>query len=103
MSEICPRCGLPKELCVCDTLAKETENRIKVYTKIVKFNKKVTVIEGIPPSELESTAKSIKKLLACGGTYREDKATIELQGDHKSKIPDILSKLGYQKSNIEVL
>ncbi|NOX71808.1 MAG: stress response translation initiation inhibitor YciH, partial [Candidatus Micrarchaeota archaeon] len=30
MSEICPKCGLPKDLCVCTTIAKE-EEKIKIY------------------------------------------------------------------------
>lgn len=47
MSDICPKCGLPKELCVCDVLDKEVESRIKVYTKKAKFNKVVTIVEGL--------------------------------------------------------
>jgi len=31
MSEICPKCGLPKELCVCDILERETFKKIKVH------------------------------------------------------------------------
>ena len=38
MPEICPKCGLPKELCVCETIAKE-EQRIKVRSEKRKFGK----------------------------------------------------------------
>ena len=59
--EICPRCGLPKELCVCDILDKEGTKRIRITTQKTKFNKVVTVITGLVGDELEKTAKEIIK------------------------------------------
>ena len=47
MSEICSVCGLPKELCVCETISKEQQ---KIIIKVVpgKFkNMFLTIIEGI--------------------------------------------------------
>ena len=38
MSDICPKCGLPKELCVCDIIAKETQ-KITVKIEKKKFGK----------------------------------------------------------------
>ena len=29
MTNICPKCGLPRELCICETIAKEGQ-RIKI-------------------------------------------------------------------------
>jgi len=46
MSEICPKCGLVKELCVCETIARETQ-LIKVFLERKKFKKFYTIIEGI--------------------------------------------------------
>jgi translation initiation factor 1 len=43
MSEICTTCGLPKELCVCETIAKEAQ-KIVVTTTKKKFGKVYTVI-----------------------------------------------------------
>ncbi|MGC8586488.1 MAG: stress response translation initiation inhibitor YciH [Candidatus Micrarchaeia archaeon] len=100
MSEICPRCGLPKELCVCDVLDKETESKIKIYTKKAKFNKVVTIVEGIGNDDIERTAKSLKRTLACGGTYKD--GYIELQGDHKLDAKKVLVSIGYKDSNIEI-
>ena len=100
MAEICPKCGLPKELCVCDVLDKETETKIKIYTKKAKFNKLVTVVEGISNDDIERTAKSLKRILACGGTYKDN--TIELQGEHKVDTKKALISIGYKDSNIDV-
>ena len=46
MSEICTVCGLPKELCVCETIAKESQ-KIIVKIEKKKFGKKYTIITGI--------------------------------------------------------
>ncbi|MGC8495604.1 MAG: stress response translation initiation inhibitor YciH [Candidatus Micrarchaeia archaeon] len=100
MAEICPKCGLPKDLCVCDVLDKETETKIKIYTKKAKFNKLVTVVEGISNDDIERTAKSLKRILACGGTYKDN--TIELQGEHKVDTKKALISIGYKDSNIDV-
>ncbi len=101
MAEICPKCGLPKDICVCDVLDKETENRIKVYLKKAKFDKMLTVIEGISPGDIEGTSKSLKRVLGCGGTYEE--GLIELQGNHKLEAKKALVNMGYNEQNIEVV
>lgn len=100
MADICPRCGLPTEICVCNILDRETETKIKVYTKKAKFDKYVTIVEGISPDEIERTAKSLKRILACGGTYKDN--TIELQGEHKDKTKKALISIGYKDNNIDV-
>ena len=43
MSEICQICGLVKELCVCETIAKESQ-KILVYIERKKFNKNYTIV-----------------------------------------------------------
>ncbi|MCL5423909.1 MAG: stress response translation initiation inhibitor YciH [Candidatus Marsarchaeota archaeon] len=101
MAEVCPNCGLPKEICVCSVLDKETESKIKVYTKKAKFNKFVTIVEGINPDEIENATKSLKKSLACGGTDKDN--VIELQGEHVDDVKRVLVNLGYKEANIEVL
>jgi translation initiation factor 1 len=101
MVEICPKCGLPKDICVCDVLDKETENSIKVYTKKAKFDKVMTVVEGIPPADIENVSKNLKRVLGCGGTYKDN--TIELQGYHKLDVKKALADLGYNDQNIEVI
>ncbi|MEA2036387.1 MAG: translation initiation factor [Nanoarchaeota archaeon] len=101
MSEICTRCGLPKELCVCETIAKESQ---KIIVSIVKkkFNKISTIVEGIDEKEinLKDLAKKLKNKFACGGTAKEGR--IELQGDHKQKVKEILTQSGFAPETIEV-
>lgn len=100
MPDICPKCGLPLELCVCNVLDRETETKIKVYTKKAKFNKIVTVVEGISPDEIEKTAKSLKRMLACGGTSKAN--YIELQGEHRTAVKKALENIGYKPESIDV-
>lgn len=101
MSEICTKCGLPKELCVCETIAKESQ-KITVQLVKKKFNKISTVVEGIDKREinLKELAKKLKSQFACGGTAKEGR--IELQGDHKQKVKEILIQSGFAPETIEV-
>jgi len=101
MSEICTTCGLPKELCVCETIAKESQKIIVALVK-KKFNKISTIIEGIDDKEidLKDLATKLKSKFACGGTAKEGR--IELQGDHKNKVKEVLIELGFPQETIEV-
>lgn len=101
MNEICQKCGLPKDLCVCETIAKE-QQKIKVYTESKKFRKVYTIIEGIDKKQIDmkELTKKLKNKFACGGTTKEGK--IELQGDHKSKVMAILVEAGFAPETIEI-
>jgi translation initiation factor 1 len=100
MPEICPNCGLPKDICACETIAKE-EEKIKVSSSKKRFGKTVTTIEGISKDvDIKNVLRELKTKLACGGTVKN--GTIELQGDHRKKIKDILIKLGFPEEKIEV-
>ena len=101
MGEICTTCGLPKELCVCETIAKETQE-ISIYLDKKKFGKVYTVIKGIDQREinLKELASKLKSFLACGGTAKEGK--IELQGDHKAKVREMLIKTGFPADTIKI-
>jgi len=99
MPDICPKCGLPKEICVCDVLNKETNRRIKIYTERKKFKKYMTVVSGLSGDEMEKTAKELKHKLACGGTSKN--GMIELQGEHKDAVKKALLELGYPQESID--
>lgn len=101
MSNICPKCGLPQELCVCESIAKETQ-KIEVTTEKRKFGKVYTVVTGIDEKEIDikSLLKKLKSKFACGGTAKKGK--IELQGNHKNKIKGSLVESGFAPESIVV-
>tara|TARA_Y100000310_G_scaffold335986_1_gene419401 strand:+ start:1232 stop:1525 length:294 start_codon:yes stop_codon:yes gene_type:complete len=96
--DICPKCGLPLQACVCEEIAKE-EQRIKIRTEKKRFGKIVTMISGIQGMDLKSLAKNLKQELACGGTMKDN--IIELQGDHTKKAKEALVRLGFAEESIE--
>jgi translation initiation factor 1 len=100
MTEICPNCGLPNDICACETIAKE-EQKVRVSSIKKRFGKTVTLIEGISNDvDIKNVVKELKTKLACGGTMKD--GIIELQGDHRKKIRDILVKIGFPGEKIEV-
>jgi translation initiation factor 1 len=98
MVEICPTCGLPKEICACIELSRE-QQKINIRLETRKFGKPATVISGIEDERIEAVAQTLKKRCACGGTAKN--GLILLQGDHREKLSKILVELGYPKENIE--
>lgn len=99
--EVCKICGLPKELCVCETIARG-EQKLVVTASKRRFGKWVTVISGFDTKNVDMTgiAKKLKSKMACGGTVKED--SVELQGDHRRKIKNELVKLGFPEDSIDV-
>lgn len=101
MAEICKNCGLPKELCVCENIAKE-QQKIKIVSKKIRYGKSVTMIQGIDAKtiDVKKLMKTLKAKLACGGTFKNDE--IELQGEHKAKVKELLIKEGFPEEIIEI-
>jgi translation initiation factor 1 len=99
MSDICPKCGLPKEICVCEEIARERQN-ITIAVDHRRYGKVMTIVDGLDPHDLDlnSLISNLKSKCACGGTIKEGK--IELQGDHRSKVKETLEKMGF---TVEVL
>jgi len=90
---ICPKCGLPLEACVCEQIVK-ADQRIQVTLDRKKYGKIVTIVSGFDKGvDVKKVAKDLKNELACGGTYEGN--MIELQGDHLKKIKPILEKIGF--------
>jgi len=81
-------------LCMCEQIAKE-QQRIKILTDTRRYGKIVTVVEGIDSADIdmEDLARKLKTKCAAGGTYKDGK--IELQGDHKRKVREVLEELGF--------
>ncbi len=99
MNEVCKKCGLPKNLCVCVDISKESQ-KIKVRQFNRMFGKVVTQITGLESKErAKELGKILKRKLACGGTVHEN--AIELQGKHMQRVKEILLEEGYSKELIE--
>ncbi len=94
MAEICSVCGLPKELCACEDIAREQQD-IRIATTKRRYGKVVTIISGIDPTDidLDDLARFLKNKCAAGGTVKD--GIIELQGDHKKKALLALKEKGY--------
>ena len=99
--EVCNVCSLPKDLCVCQTLAREEQ---KITVSIVKrrFGKLATTVEGLDEKtiDLKDLIKKLKTKLACGDTSKN--GIIELQGNHVEKVKSELIKLGFNENSIIV-
>jgi translation initiation factor 1 len=86
---------------MCQAMAKE-EQRIKVRIETRKWGRQTTLIMGINPKEvdLDELTTKLKNKCACGGTNKD--GNIELQGDHRHRIKDLLAKEGYDANNIDI-
>jgi translation initiation factor 1 len=93
---MCPACGNPVAQCSCRGGSRSGVGdgivRVGRETKGRK-GKGVTVVTGLPASELDRIAGGLKRMCGSGGTVRE--GTIEIQGDHRDKIVEELKKQGW--------
>ncbi|WP_424359679.1 stress response translation initiation inhibitor YciH [Methanocella sp. MCL-LM] len=98
---VCDKCGLPEDLCVCEEIVKESQ-RVRITTDKRRFGKMATIIDGIDDKsiDLKELSSLLKAKCACGGTIKQQ--TIELQGDHKEKVREILESIGYASESIDV-
>ena len=96
--DICPKCGLPVQACVCGEIAK-AQQQIEVKTERRRFGKFITIISGFDDGvDIKSVAKALKAKGACGGTFKNKQ--IELQGNHKGSIKPVLVSLGFSEDQI---
>lgn len=72
------------------------EQVLSIRTETRRYGKPVTIVEGfdLPQSEIESIASDLKSAMGTGGTV--DEGRIELQGDHRDRVPDQLRDRGFK-------
>ncbi len=100
MVDVCNQCGLPNDLCVCESIARE-QQKITVSIEKRKFGKRYTIVRGIgKEANIDEIAKKLKSKFACGGTAKGGQ--IELQGDHKQRIKLVLVEFGFPDETIEL-
>ncbi|UCD73572.1 MAG: translation initiation factor [Candidatus Bathyarchaeota archaeon] len=101
MAEICPVCGLPKDICACGEISRQ-QQRITVRVETRKWGRPITIIEGVDrkSEDLSRLAQKLKSLCACGGTAK--KGQILLQGDQRERAKDSLIEIGFPVDNITV-
>ena len=100
MPGICSKCGLPEELCMCEEIAREQQN-IRITMDRRRYGKMVTIIDGIDQGDidLDELAKKLKTRCAAGGTVKDGR--IELQGDHKRKVKQVLEEIGFNVETVQ--
>lgn len=96
--KMCPQCEKSVSSCICRGKQTPAEGdgivRVSRETKGRK-GKGVSLIRGLalPPSELAALAKRLKHNCGSGGTVKA--GTVEIQGDHRDQLIEILKKEGW--------
>ncbi len=95
MAEVCTTCGLPKDICQCEEMSKESQP-LRIVLDKRRYGKDVTIVEGLEDDveNAKAMCKTLKGKCACGGTVKDGK--IELQGDHKKRVAEVLTGMGFQ-------
>ena len=96
---ICQDCEKPKDECTCNPSAnpKDGINTVRVSsTNKGRKGKTVTLIKGLrmKPSELKEYAGKLKKKTGTGGSLKD--GIIEIQGDYRDKVGEILREDGWE-------
>jgi translation initiation factor 1 len=91
--DIDPVTGLPEELGIEDDLSRESELTIRVEKR--RYDKPVTVVEGFDQGvDLDEVASELKRAVGAGGTVTD--GAVEIQGDHRDRLPDLLADRGFR-------
>ncbi|MFC7080394.1 stress response translation initiation inhibitor YciH [Halorussus caseinilyticus] len=87
--------GLPDELGIDEDLGR-AEQQLSVRVEERTYGKAMTIVEGFDRSSVDvgELASTLKSNLATGGTVDDDR--IELQGDHRERVDEILRDEGFR-------
>lgn len=101
IGRICPKCGWREADCRCSSrvgdLVEAVPGKITARLSVEKrgSGKVVTVIGGLPanPAFLEEAARELKR--SCGAGGRAAESTVEIQGDHRERLRELLARKGW--------
>ena len=98
---LCPTCGWPVADCRCSSAVQARPEpipaRVTARLRLEKrgAGKAVTVVHGLPRNAgfLRELSKELKKACGTGGALGED--FVELQGDQRERLRDLLATKGW--------
>jgi translation initiation factor 1 len=97
---ICPGCGWPERDCKCSQTAatESVPNRIVAKLRLEKKGrggKTVTVVYDLPNNAafLKELSQELKRACGTGGSVAD--GAVELQGDLRDRVREVLAKKGY--------
>lgn len=103
----CPTCGKRLDRCACGQARRALkapaappaglprDGTVRVMRdRKHRGGKVVTLIAGLPALEAEPLGSELKRLCGSGGTVKDD--TVEIQGDHRERVVELLRQRGYQ-------
>jgi translation initiation factor 1 len=95
---MCPGCNNPIDQCSCidDGEIYQGDGIVRVSRETKgRRGKAVTIIEGAPldKSGLKKLGKELKQKCSSGGTVKDSR--IEIQGDHRDKLIELLKSKGW--------
>lgn len=97
---ICPGCGWPERDCKCSSRSGVEPIPARMVAKLRmekkgRGGKSVTVVYGLPRNTafLQQLTRELKRTCGTGGTMMDD--GVELQGDLRDRVREVLQKRGY--------
>jgi translation initiation factor 1 len=97
---VCPVCGWPAGDCRCSKPAKDESIPARIVAKLRiekkgRGGKTVTVVDGLPRNAafLKNLGQELKRACGTGGAASD--GAIELQGDLRDRIREVLVKKGF--------
>ena len=97
---MCPDCGRPATACTCGRRGPDELVPVRVVAKLRlekagRGGKTVSVVYGLPRNAafLKELCQDLKRACGTGGTIQDD--AIELQGDLRDRIRELLVKKGF--------
>ena len=93
---MCPQCRHPVAQCACRAPSAPGDGKVRVSRQTKgRSGKGVTLVHGLPLDEdaLKALAKQLRNACGCGGTVKD--GVIEIQGDQRERVAQLLQAQGW--------